>query len=135
METTRSLQPNSSLESIINPPLKTSQSTNHDNSGSQSSPKSIKSNVFVNGFHIIHSGSFSFHVVQFRDHGVSWMRNDGTDDTGEVSWSESDTKLSEFRVFIFGFSGKNVIVKHFNCFLEKDEFDDGVGNLSGPKRS
>lgn len=61
------------------------------------------------------------------------MGDDGAEDTGEVSGGEGDSELGGFGVFRFGFGVKNSDVHLFNNGFEGDEFNDSVGDLSGPK--
>jgi hypothetical protein len=47
--------------------LETSQGTDHENSGTQTSPESGHADFAVDGFHVIDEGAFGLHVVQFRN--------------------------------------------------------------------
>ena len=62
------------------------------------------------------------------------MRDDGTEDTCKISGGKSDTELGSFVVVFFSF-GEDVVIEELNEPLESNEFDDGVRNLSSPKRS
>lgn len=56
------------------------------------------------------------------------MRDDGTNDTSEVTGSEGHTELSGFSVGILGF-GENVSVEELHDFFEEVEFGHSVGDL------
>ena len=62
------------------------------------------------------------------------MRNNSAEDTSKVTRGEGDTQLGSLIVVFFAF-GEDVVVEELHEPLESNEFDDGVGNLSGPERS
>lgn len=134
LESSWSLKTNSSLETVINPPLQSSQSTNHENSGCESIPESFKSNLSINFSNILHCGSFIFNRVQFGNHSISRVRNNGTNNTSQITRSKSHRQLSGFAVFVFRFGSENVSIESLHNFLEEDKFGNGVRDLSGPER-
>ena len=122
-----------SLEWIVNPPLKTCQGTDHDDSCQKSTPKSLESNFGVNLSNLWSSWSFRFSLrVQLWDHGIGWVRNNSAENTGQVTWSEGNTKLGWLVVVFFSLS-EDVIVEESDEPFESDELDDGVWNLSWPE--
>jgi len=74
------------FEGVVDPPLKTSEGSDHDDSGDQTSPKSLEADFSIDPSDFGSERSFlaSF-GVKFRDHGVSRVRDDGTEDTSEVA--------------------------------------------------
>lgn len=128
-------QSDGGLEGVVNPPLETGEGTDHDDPGHQSSPESRKSNFSIDpsDFGCQRSLLTSF-GVQFRNHCVSRVRNNGAEDTSKVTRGEGNAQLGSLIVVFFAF-GENVVVEELHEPLESNEFDDGVGNLPGPERS
>jgi hypothetical protein len=55
------------FESIIDPPLETSEGTNHEDSGTESSPESSHSDLSINLFDVLSEGGVRLDIVQFGD--------------------------------------------------------------------
>jgi len=91
--TTRGLETNCSLEGIIEPPLETSEGTNHDDSCDESSPESLESDFGVDLADIFSESSLSLDGVELGDHGISRVRDDSAEDTSAVSRHECDGEL------------------------------------------
>ena len=70
--------------------------------------------------------------VELRDHHVGWVRNDGTEDTSDVTSREGNTSLSSLRVV--GLLTGEAVVHHFDDGLEGSEFHHGVRDLATPER-
>lgn len=62
------------------------------------------------------------------------MRDDGTENTSQISGSESDSQLHSLRVFVLWLS-EDLGVEELDDLFESDELDDGVWNLSSPEWS
>jgi len=123
---------NCALERVINPPLQTSKGIDHDNSGNETSPESLESNFRINSWYFLSSSTFFLGLaVKFADHSISRVRNNCTENTSKITWSESNAELSSFVVIFFSL-GENVIVEILHKPLESDELDDSVGDLSAP---
>ncbi len=60
-------QSHSGFETVINPPLETGQSSDHEDSGAQSSPESSHSDLPVNYLHVVKSSLITLYVVQLRN--------------------------------------------------------------------
>ena len=114
------------LEGIVDNPLHASKGTNHENSGSETLPESVETNILVDLTSTL-SG-----LVHDRDHGVSWMRDDGAENTGNITRHEGDHKLGSLAVFAL-WLGEDVGIEFSDDLLESDELDDGIWNLSHPK--
>jgi len=132
--TTGSLETNEGLERVVDPPLETSQSTDHDDSGTHTSPETIETDITVDLLDVIHSATTSLDTVELRDHSISGLRDQGAENTCNVTRSESDGELSGLGVFILG-SGEDSCVEHLYSLFESDELHDSVGDLSGPEGS
>lgn len=92
--TSGGLETNQGLEGIVDPPLETSQGTDHDDSCSESSPESAESDLGVDLLHVFSvGGSFGLDSVQLGDHSVSGLGNEGTEDTSNVTGHEGDGEL------------------------------------------
>lgn len=129
------MKSNSGLEGIIDPPLQTSKSTNHNNSSSKSSPQSREPDIPIDGLNTIHSTSSGFNIIQFGNHSVRRMRHNRAEDTSQVTRRESNRKLGRLAVLMFLLTVENVSVEHLNNLLEEYEFHNSVRDLSRPERS
>jgi len=118
--TTGSLETNCSLEGIIEPPLETSEGTNHDDSCSESSPESLESDFSVDLADVFAESSLSLDGVELGDHGISRVRDDSTEDTSAVSRHECDGELLTLGVFTSRL-GEDLGVEELNDLLECNE--------------
>ena len=126
------LQTNCDFEWIVDPPLKTSKGTYHDNSCHKTSPESLESDLLIDSTHLLSNWSrFVTFTVKFGDHGISRVWDDGAENTSKITWREGNAKLGCFVVIFFSFS-EDVIIEVLNEPFESDEFDDSVGNLTTP---
>jgi len=132
--TTGSLETNHSLEGIVDPPLETSEGTDHDNSGSHTSPESAETDFRVDFLDVFSSGATSLDGVELGDHSISRLRDQSAEDTSDVTRHEGDGELSTLGVFALGL-GEDVSVEEFDSLFESDELHDGVGDLSSPEGS
>lgn len=83
------LQSDCGFEGIIDPPLKTGQSTDHDDPGHETSPKALESDLRVDLSDLSTQSGRLVGLISSCDElgqdGVSGVRNDGAEDTGEVT--------------------------------------------------
>lgn len=128
--TTGSLETDGSLEGIVDPPLETGEGTNHKNSGKETSPETRETNL---GVDVTNTLTLVFRSVHLGDHSISGVRDDGAEDTSQVTGHESNGQLLGLGVLVLGLS-EDVSVEEFDDLFEGDELNDGVGDLSGPKR-
>jgi len=128
------LETNQGFESVINPPLETSQGTNHDNSGTHTSPESTESDFGVDFLDVVRSGTTSLDTVELGDHSISGLRDQSAEDTGNITRSEGNGELSGLRVLVLRL-GEDVSVEHFDGLFEGDELHDSIGDLSSPEGS
>ena len=56
------------------------------------------------------------------------MRDDGADNTSEVSGSEGDTELSSLAIRFLGLS-EDAGIEELHDLLEEEELGHGIGNL------
>ena len=122
----------SNLEGIIDDPLEASKGTNHEDSGTKTLPESGESNLGVDLLNLRPGGATSSSLVEDGDHGISWVRNDGAENTSDVTGHEGNGKLSSLGVGGF-LLGEDLSVELGNDLLESDELDNGVWNLSSPE--
>lgn len=130
--TTSSSETQSRFPGIIDPPLQSSECTNHNDSCYQSSPKSDKSNILVYLLGVVPHGSRLLGSIELGDKSISWMRNDGTEDSGSITSREGDSKLLSLRIFSSR-SGADVFVDHLNELFKCNKLHDGVWDLSYPE--
>ncbi len=131
---TSSSKSHSTLETVINPPLESSQSTYHENSCSKTPPKSGHSNLGINLFHVFTQGTLTFNVVQLRDHCVCRVWYYSTENSGTIPWSKSYGQLGSFWILTLRFGIENMHVEFLNYVLKCHKFHHGVGHLSAPQR-
>ena len=122
------------LERVVDVPLETSEGSNHEDSGSETVPESLESNLSVDlsdlsaGGHTVAVSS----LVEDRDHSVSWVRNNSTENTGPVSREESNEELSALAVGLL-WSSPDVLVHSLDGVLESSELNHSVWHLSEPQ--
>ncbi len=112
-EEARYLQAYVDLEGVIDTPLQTRQGTNHDNtqrqaSGEQVEPAHILDDAANGG---ILAG------VQLGHHVVSWVRDNRTEDTSNVSSSKGDSKLLIVAALLL-WLWHNILVQSLDCVLK-----------------
>ena len=114
------------LEGVVNPPLEASQSTNHDNTGTETlGGKSSHTGLGCDGANRL---ALVLGLAQQRDQRVSGVGNDGADDTSEVTGTEGDSKLGRFAVGVLRCS-EDVSVEELHDLLEEIELCHGIWNL------
>ena len=129
------LQSDCDYEWIVDPPLETSEGTYHDDSGHEASPESLESDLLIDSAHLLSDwAGFVTFTVQFWDHSVSGVWDNGAENTGKVTWGEGDAELGGFVVIFFSFS-EDVIVEELDEPFESDELDYRVRNLTSPERA
>lgn len=79
------MEPACYLECVVDPPLETGQGTNHDDSCSQTVPEALEADVAIDFLDLGHDWGVAGLLVKDGDHGVSWVRHDGAEDTGPVT--------------------------------------------------
>jgi len=70
--------------------------------------------------------------VKFGDHDISWVTDDGTANTSDVSTEEGNSGLLKGAEGLFWLA--NGLVDVCDSGLERCELDHGVRNLTGPER-
>jgi len=113
--------------------LKTSKSTNHNDSCSKSVPESIKSNFLIDLTYLSSNGCIAPSLVDDGDHGVSRVGHNGAEDTSPVPRQEGNHQLSALRVRTLLLC-EQVLIESFDSVLKGSELDHGVGDLSHPER-
>ena len=73
------------LERVIDPPLKASESSNHEDSCCETLPKSIETNFLVDLSGLDRGGFRALTLVDDGDHSVSGVGHDGTEDSSPVA--------------------------------------------------
>jgi hypothetical protein len=92
-------QTNVDLEGVVHEPLKGSQGTNHEDTHAKTTPDTNRSHFSEDLANRRTSGV----LVQLGDHRVGRVRDDGAEDTSDVTSGEGDTEL-----FKLGALGLNV---------------------------
>ena len=76
---TGGLESDGYLEGVVDPPLETSEGTDHEDSGAEALPETVEADAGVD----LASGATT--LVHDGDHGVSRVRHDSAEDTSEVT--------------------------------------------------
>jgi hypothetical protein len=120
----------SSLEGIVDPPLKSGQGSDHENTDSESSSgESLESNLVVDGSNGL---TLVLGLSELGNHRIGWVRDDGTDNSGQVSRGEGDRELSSLSVGVL-WLGEDVLVEELDGLLEEVELGHGVWDLTRPQ--
>lgn len=120
------------LEAYINHPLETSQSANHDDTDGETVPESSESNFPVDPAHDGSKCLARFSIrIQFTDHDIGGVGDNGTENTSEISTGEGDTGLRSLAIVAL-LSGETVI-NLFNNSLKRSKLHHGIGNLTSPQ--
>lgn len=129
------LKTQGSLEGVVNPPLETSEGTDHDNSGHETGPEALESNFSIDPAHLFSEGSgFVALRVELGDHGICGVGDNCAEDTGQIAGGEGDAQLSTL-VVVFLALGEDVIVEELHEPFESHKLHDSVRHLPAPKRA
>lgn len=129
------LESNHGLEAIVDPPLETSEGTDHDDSGHETSPETLESYFGVDGSDFAAQGARDVSLGnQLGEDGVCGVGNYGAEDTSEVTRGEGDSQLGGFAIVLFSL-GEDVVIEELDEPFEGDELHNCVGNLSTPQRT
>jgi len=121
------LEAGGGLEGVVDEPLETSESTDHEDPDTKTLPEAIEADIVVDG-----SGGTTI-LVHDGDHGVSGVGDNSAEDTSEVTRHEGNRELGSLGVRVLG-GGEDVSVESLDGVLEATELDHGVGDLTHPQR-
>ena len=124
---TSSCEADGHLEGIVDPPLETSEGTDHEDSGAKTLPETVEADIGID----LSNGATL--LVHDGDHGIGGMRDNSAEDTSPVTGKEGDHELSGLGVRALG-GGEDVLVEGLDGVLESTELHHGVGNLTEPQR-
>lgn len=114
-------------------PLKTSQSSNHNDTHRESVPESRKPNVLVDTAHrSTKSFTRSSIRIEFADHDIRRVGDDGAEDACEVATSKRYACLRSLAVVAL--LAWQAVIDHLDDGLKGGKLHHGVGNLATPKR-
>ena len=130
--TTSGCKAHCDLEWVVDPPLKTSESSDHEDSCSKTLPESIETNLTVDLSGLNRGWFIAFTLVDDGDHSVSRVGHDSAEDTSPVSWCESDWQLSWFAV-AWLWCSQDIIVNELDGVLKCTELHHGVWHLTEPE--
>ena len=126
------LEAASNFVGVVDPPLESSEGTDHEDTGTETVPESLESDFTVDLFDLLTSWFITRLLVQNGDHGICGMGNQSAEDTSPVTGQERYHKLSVFAVLILGL-GEDVSIECLHSVLEGAELDHSVGDLSSPE--
>ena len=134
------------LDSVIDEPLESGEGSDHDDSGTQSSPHALQNKIklgkimercelctdFESEGLCGVSDAGSLGLVHVAHDGVGGMGDNGAEDTGDVSGSEGDNELLGLGALGPGL-GDHVGINGLHSPLKAGELHHGVGDLSAPQ--
>lgn len=126
--TTRGRNAEEDLPGIVDPPLETSECTDHEDTGAETDPHALPAQLLADG-----DDGAALSVVELGDDGIGGVGDDGTEDTSDVTGEEGDHELGSLGVGVTRLL-EGVSVEHGDNVLEEGELDHGVGDLSAPER-
>ena len=126
--TTRRLISAEGLPGIVDPPLETSESTDHQNTSGKTVPASLPAEEL----HSLHHRDLLSRVVHLGDARVEGVGDEGTEDTSNVTRGEGDGQLGGLAVALTRL-GEAVLVEQSDDVLEGGELHHGVGDLTAPE--
>jgi hypothetical protein len=129
---TGGLEADGYLEGVVDPPLETSEGADHDNTGTDTVPETLESDLGVDLGDLLADGGVRGFLVEDGNHGVSGVRDDGAEDTSQVARHEHNGELGALGVSILAL-GEDVVVEGADNVLEGTELHHGVGDLSHPQ--
>ena len=115
------------LDTVIDKPLQGGKSSDHDDTGTKTSPEAAKAKG-VDGLAEGGAGG----LVQVGDQGVRGVGHDGAEHTGDVTGGECNHELLRLGALGPGL-GDHVLVEGLHGALEASELHHGVGDLSAPQ--
>lgn len=110
--------------------MEASEGTDHEDAETESTPDAGGTELGEDG---ANTGG-SLVLVELGDDGVGRMRDDGAEDTSNVTRSGGDSKLFDLGA-LSARLGHDVLVDSLNSALESPELHHGVRNLATPERS
>lgn len=121
------------LERVIEEPLETSESTNHNNTDRETIPETTETNLAVDTANSSTDRLTRLLLsVNLRNHNISGVRNNSAENTSNVTTKEGNTSLSKKRVLLLG--ERKGLVDLFNSLFESSKLNHGVRNLTSPER-
>lgn len=123
-------QTNVHLEGVVEEPLEGSQGTDHEDTHAKTTPDANRSELLKDLTDRRTSGV----LVQLGDHRVGRVRDDGAEDTSDVTSGEGDTELFKLGALASRL-GNDVSVEGLDGSLEGPELHHSVRDLSGPQRN
>ena len=117
------------LHTVIDEPLESGESTDHDNPRNKTKPQSLEAENLDGVTNARARG-----LVEIGDESVGRVGDDSAEDTSDVSSSECDDQLLRLGA-LSARLGDHVLVDGLHGSLEAGELHHGVGDLSAPQRN
>lgn len=120
------------LEGVVDIPLETSEGTDHDDPGHETSPEALETNLTVDLAHLLSESAGRVTLGdQLGEDGIGGVGHHCAEDTGKVAGSEGNAQLSGLAVVLLAL-GEDVIIEISDEPFEGDELHNCVGDLSAP---
>jgi len=107
--------------------LESRERTNHDDTWAQALPASRPAQVLENL-----TGADAWRLVQDGHNAIGWVRDDGAEDTGDVTGGKGDHQLLALGA-LGSWLGYDVLVDGFDSLLKATELHHGVWDLTEPE--
>jgi len=115
------------LYAIVDEPLESRERTNHDDTWAQTGPAALPSQILENL-----TGADAWRLVQYGHNAIGRVRDDGTEDTGDVTGGERDHELLAL-VALLSWLWYDVLVESFDSLLKATELHHGIWDLTEPE--
>eukprot|EP00049_Salpingoeca_infusionum_P017080 m.351702 g.351702 ORF g.351702 m.351702 type:complete len:333 (-) comp16321_c0_seq1:96-1094(-) len=128
--TTSGTKTEGSLEGIVDPPLKTSEGTNHEDTWANTLDGKVT--VTKLGGDGTNALALVLGLTKEGDESISWVGDNGANNTSNVTGHEGNLELGALAVGLTWLS-VDAGVELFNNLLEEEELGHGVWDLTGPE--
>ena len=117
-------QPHEHLKIVVDHPLQTSERSNHEDPNREPIPESSEPNVFVDTARCASKAFAGLAIgVELRNHDICRVRDDGTQDTSNVTTCEGHGRLCA--VSVVGFLAWKMIIDLFHDCFKRGELQIG----------
>lgn len=111
------METHSYLEGVIDPPLETSEGTDHNNSCSESVPESLEADITIYFCNLGANWGAAASLVEDGDHGISRVGNKSAEDTSPITRDEGDHELEVLGVGVLRV-GEHICVESLHGLLK-----------------
>jgi len=123
----RSRDSEGDLDRVVDEPLESSESTNHDDTWAKTSPAALPAEILEDL-----AGGRAWGLVEHGHDAIGWVRDDGAEDTGNVTGGKCDNELLALAA-LCSWLGHDVSVEELDGLLKARELHHSVRDLAHPE--